>query len=330
MRWTGRAAVVVLAVIAPLVAVSCSSSSPPGASATSGPVTSESALPSPTAVPSPALAGTAPTGDLAFLGPVHQVPVNGITMGYRQFGAGPPLVLIVGQDSAMSYWGPDLLRQLADHYQVTMFDNRGVGYSSDQPDQPLTIQMMSDDTAGLIQALALDKPAVFGWSTGGEIGLALAVRHPDQVGSLAVSGATAGSPASVPSPPTDPADVGALLNTLFTPSGAAARQRYIDGIVNMPAETVSPEISQRQADSETRFAAATDVYDALPSVQAPVLVTDGAEDQLVPVANAQLIAGRIRGAKLVLVPDAAHAWMMQYLDRFVATLTAFTSGQPLP
>ena len=295
-------------------------------------------LPSPTTVPGVEVPGTGPEGDLAFLGPVRQVPVNGITIGYRQFGAGPPLVLIVGQDSAMSYWGPDLLRAVAGHYQVTMFDNRGVGTSTDRPDQPLTIALMGDDTAALIDALGLDRPAVFGWSTGGEIGLALAVRHPDQVGALALSGATAGGPESVPAPPeldallasTDPADQVKLLDTLFTPSGAAARQRYIEGLLAMPPETVSPDITRRQAEAEADFLTTREVYDGLPTLRGPVLVTDGAEDQLVPVDNARLIADRVPGATLVLVPDTAHAWMLQEIDRFVATLVAFTEGRPLP
>ena len=128
----------------------------------------------------------------------------------------------------------------------------------------------------------------------------------------------------------DPADQVKLLDTLFTPSGAAARQRYIEGLLAMPAETVSPEITRRQAESEARFVADTEVYDGLGSLAVPVLVTDGAEDQLVPVANARLIAERIPGSTLVLVSDTSHAWMLQDLDRFVATVVAFTSGQPLP
>jgi len=330
-------ALVTLAALA-LLTTACGSSGSVPSAASNGSSLAPAVIPSPTTLPTVKVAGTEPAGDLAFLGPVYQVPVNGITVGYRQFGSGPPLVLIVGQDSAMSYWGPDVLRRLAEHYQVTIFDNRGVGYSTDQPDQPLSIELMSDDTAALIEAIGLDRPAVFGWSTGGEIGLALAVRHPGEVGSLAVSGATAGGPTAVPATAevdalfnsTDPADQIKLLDLLFTPSGAAARQRYIEGLLAMPAETVSAEIIARQADSEARFVASTETYYGLGSIETPVLVTDGVEDELVPVANVHVIADRIAGAKVVLVPDTSHAWMLQDIDRFVAMLVAFTSGQPLP
>ena len=62
----------------------------------------------PTTAVSTEVPGTTPTGELAFLGPVRTVPVGDLEVGYRQFGSGPPLVMVVGQDSSMSYWGPDL------------------------------------------------------------------------------------------------------------------------------------------------------------------------------------------------------------------------------
>lgn len=297
------------------------------------------------AVLSAEVPGSTPTGELAFLGPVRTVPVDDLEIGYRQFGSGPPLVMVVGQDSSMSYWGPDLPRRLADHFTVVMFDNRGVGESTRQTDpsagevhEPLTIQRMADDTSGLITALGLDHPALFGWSTGGEIGLVLAVDHPGQLGPLVVSGATAGGPESTPAPPeldallasTDPADQVKLLDELFTPSGAAARDTYIQGLLAMPADEVSSEIQAEQADAEAAFAADPSVADALPGITSRVLVTDGADDRLVPTANATFIADRIPGAQLLLVPDTSHAWIVQQIDRFVATLVAFSSGQPLP
>ncbi len=300
---------------------------------------------SPTTALSTPVAGSTPVGELAFLGPVRTVPVGDLEVGYRQFGSGPPLVMVIGQDSSMSYWGPDLLRRLAEHFTVTMFDNRGVGESTGQTDpstgkvhQPLTIQQMADDTSGLIDALGLAHPTLFGWSTGGEIGLALAVRHPGQLGSLVVSGATAGGPESTPASPeldalvasSDPADQVKLLDELFTPSGAAARDAYVQGLLAMPADEVSAETQARQAEAEAAFAADPTIADGLPTITSRVLVTDGADDQLVPPANATFIANRIPGSQLLLVPDTSHAWMLQQIDRFVATVVAFGAGQPVP
>ena len=63
--------------------------------------------------------GTRPAGTAAFLGPVRQVRAGGITIGYRQFGSGPPLLLIAGESSSMVEWGPFLPRKLSHHFRVT-------------------------------------------------------------------------------------------------------------------------------------------------------------------------------------------------------------------
>ena len=238
----------------------------------------------------------------------------------------------------MSYWGPDLLRRLAEHFTVIILDNRGVGHSEDPLDGPLRMSQMADDTSGLIEALGLDHPTLFGWSTGGEIALTLAERHPGQLGPIVLSGATAGGPESTPAPPeldallasSDPADQVKLLDELFTPSGARGRDAYINGLLSMPADEVSAETQARQADAEAAFVASSTVADRSARSRHAVLVTDGADDRLVPTANATFIADAIPGAQLLLVPDTSHAWMLQQIDRFVAVLVAFSEGRPLP
>jgi len=331
----GRRTRQLVAVIVALVALAgaCSGSTHDDPIDNSGPAATTSATALSTEIPD-----STPTGDLAFLGPVHTVPVGPVDIAYRQFGSGPPLVMVVGQDSSMSYWGPDLLRRLADHFTVITPDNRGVGHSADPLDGPLRMSQMADDTSGLIEALDLDHPTLFGWSTGGEIALTLAVRHAGQLGPIVLSGATAGGPGSTPAPPeldallasSDPVDQVKLLDELFTPSGAAARDAYITGLLSMPADEVSAATEARQADAEAAFAADSTVADRLSSIGSPVLVTDGADDRLVPTANATFIADRIPGAQLLLVPDTSHAWMLQQIDRFVAVLVAFSEGRPVP
>src|SRR5450759_5942286 len=184
----------------------------------------------PTATIGRLVPGTRPAGTAAFLGPVRQVRAGGITIGYRQFGSGPPLLLIAGEASSMVEWGPFLPHRLSRHFRVTMFDNRGVGYSTDQPARPLTIELMADDSAHLLGALGINKAIVVGWSTGGEIALSMAVRHPGKVRALVLSGATAGGPTAIqPSPKTEASfrsrglsEAVGLLDSLFPASAHAA------------------------------------------------------------------------------------------------------------
>ncbi|MGA9761383.1 MAG: alpha/beta hydrolase [Gaiellaceae bacterium] len=269
--------------------------------------------------------GTRPAGLAAFLGPVRRVRAGGITIGYRQFGSGPPLLLIAGEASSMVEWGPFLPRRLSKHFRVTEFDNRGVGWSSDQPERPLTIELMADDSAHLLDALGIRTALVVGWSTGGEIALTLAVRHPGKLSALVLSGATAGGPTAVqPSAKTERAfrssglsAAGGLLDSLFPAPARAAAVAYAAGLLTIPPEKVSRQISKRQAQAEIRFARSSATYNGLPRIKVPVLVTNGALDGLVPPANARLIARRIPHARLVIFAGAAHMMMFQDMDRFV-------------
>ena len=49
-----------------------------------------------------------------------------------------------------------------------------------------------------------------------------------------------------------------------------------------------------------------DLRDSLPRIAASTLVIAAAEDQSTPPEQSQEIARRIRGAELVVIPDAAH------------------------
>jgi pimeloyl-ACP methyl ester carboxylesterase len=269
--------------------------------------------------------GTRPTGTAAFLGPVRRVRAGGITIGYRQFGSGPPLLLIAGESSSMVEWGPFLPRSLGRHFRVTEFDNRGVGYSSDQPARPLTIELMADDSAHLLGALGIRKALVVGWSTGGEIALTLAVRHPGKVSALVTSGGTAGGPTTVqPSAKTEASfrssglsAAGGLLDSLFPAPARAAAVAYAAGLLTIPPEQVSRQISKRQAQAEIRFARTNNTYNGLTGIRVPALITNGALDVMVPPGNARLIARRIPHARLVIFAGAAHMMMFQDMNRFV-------------
>ena len=134
----------------------------------------------------------------AFEGPVQTLAVNGIEIGYRQFGHGPDLIMVTGDTAPMSLWLPYLLHPLAQNFSVTIFDNRGVGYTTDDLSRPITVPLMARDTGELIEALGLVRPTLVGWSMGGEIGLTLAEQKPAVLGALVSTGGDAGSSHTAP------------------------------------------------------------------------------------------------------------------------------------
>ena len=132
------------------------------------------------------------------------VTVNDISMYYemrdeREGEAnsenGEPLVLIMGLAADISEWDT-YIRLFAKKYRVLAFDNRGAG-RTDKPDAPYSIEMMANDTAGLMQALRIERANVLGISLGGRIALALALRYPGLVKKLVLvfSFSHAGTPA---------------------------------------------------------------------------------------------------------------------------------------
>lgn len=108
--------------------------------------------------------------------------VNGLKMYYEVHGAGRPLVLLHG--SFMS--GTDY-PTLSQERQVIIVDMQGHGRTADI-DRPFTFEQMADDTAALLKHLGIEQTDVFGYSMGGTIGLALAIRHPALVRRLAILG----------------------------------------------------------------------------------------------------------------------------------------------
>jgi pimeloyl-ACP methyl ester carboxylesterase len=307
-----------MSIAATTAVAACSSGSTAGA-----PSTTTRSRVRPTTVP-----GSTLGGDVAFLGPIATVPVGDVTMAFRQFGEGPDLLLICGQASSMSVWPATLLNTLAEHHRVTIYDNRDLG-ATVPTSASFTLPDLADDAAGLISALGLRRPAVFGWSTGGEIGLLLAVRHPDALSGLVVTGATPGGPRSVLPPPeiidlfasANP-DTGALLDVLFSPDGGAAQAAFIADYSKVPQPVLTPIAAAAYDAAERRYW--KDPEPDLSAIRAPTLVMNGAGDYAVPPANAEYIARRIGGnARLELDPGGRHAWFIEHPDHFERALSTF-------
>ncbi|MBS1878907.1 MAG: alpha/beta hydrolase [Actinobacteria bacterium] len=286
-------------------------------------------------LPGKLVPGSRLPGAAAFEGPVRTVAANGVRLGYRQFGHGPDLVMITGDTAPMSLWMPYLLQPLARDFTVTIFDNRGVGYSSDDLSQRLSVPLMARDTAALITALGLERPTVVGWSMGGEIGLTLAERRPALLGALVTTGADAGSHHTKPPPPglirqlaNPKAGIGLFLRVLFpaNAAGGAASARFVHAIIGVPQEKVSQRTLRRQERAEEGFLRYDGVWDALGTITTPTLITNGALDRANFAVNARRLHSRISGSRLAIYPGAGHGMLFQDATRFAAEISSFAAG----
>ena len=97
--------------------------------------------------------------------PVKKVHVGDIDIAYKIFGKGDPILLVSGASSDMNAWEPSTLRNLSSNHTVIVFDNRGVGNTTTGT-KPFSIQQLANDTAGLLDALKIQKADVLGYSLG--------------------------------------------------------------------------------------------------------------------------------------------------------------------
>ncbi|MEQ8802100.1 alpha/beta fold hydrolase [Haliea sp.] len=124
--------------------------------------------------------------------------INGIKMYYEVYGEGEPMALIhgSGQDiSAMRHQ----IDYFAGKYKVVAADSRAHGKSG-LGEGELTYIQMADDWADLFRHLKLGPVKVVGWSDGGNIGLRMAVDHPELIDKLATMGANLQPDASAVQP----------------------------------------------------------------------------------------------------------------------------------
>jgi pimeloyl-ACP methyl ester carboxylesterase len=254
------------------------------------------------------------------------------TVGYREIGSGPPLVLIMGYAGTMETWEPQLVDTLARHFRVVIFDNAGIGSTRTLP-SPLTIDAMANQTSALIRALGLGRPDVLGWSMGGMIAQALAVLHPDQVRRLVLCATFPGVGTVIPAQAKiNDLTNGNGLSVLFPadqPMAAAAFSAGAQSYLN--ADVASAGVITAQGDASLSwFHGADDAGRLTSRISVPTLVADGAEDQLDSMSNSRAIASLIPGARLVIYPDAGHGFLFQEGTPFAVTVESFLSGAARP
>jgi pimeloyl-ACP methyl ester carboxylesterase len=113
--------------------------------------------------------------------------IHGHRIYYAQRGDGPPLVLLHGGGDSGEHSFVRQLRVFSEHHHIVAPDQVGQGRTPDVPG-PLSYTSMMQDTAALLQMLKLDHVDIVGFSDGGILALMLAVRHPELVRRLVISG----------------------------------------------------------------------------------------------------------------------------------------------
>jgi len=227
--------------------------------------------------------------------------INDIDVYYEIHGEGRPLVLIAGLASGVSLFAMSIPIFSKDR-QVVAFDNRGAGRSG-KPDIPYTIEMMADDTVGLMRALGVKQADVLGVSMGGRIAMELAIRYPELVRGLILVSTSARVTKESRS------SFGlrfGKLTKIITGSGAigGSPQPYHAFV--------------HQLEATAKF----DCTSQLGGITAPTLIMRGDKDTLAPKNLVEEVHSGIKGSKLVEF-KGGHTFFLWRNKKFTEAVSEF-------
>jgi pimeloyl-ACP methyl ester carboxylesterase len=174
---------------------------------------------------------------------------------------------------------------------------------------------MASDAAAVLDAAGIESAHVFGVSMGGMIAQELALQYPARVRSLILGCTAAGGPTAVRAE--QEAIQMLMRREKMSPEQAAEASVPFIYDPATPRERIDEDIAVRRPwfPSPAGYAAQLqgilgwEAYSRLGQIAAPTLVIHGESDRLVPPGNAKLIAERIPGAKLVIIPHASHLFL---------------------
>ena len=282
---------------------------------------------------------------------VRYADVGTVRLAYERFGtAGDPAVLLVmGQGTQMLAWPDGLCRALAERgLYVVRFDNRDTGLSTHLRRGPLalspyTLDDLTSDTLGLMDALEMRSAHLVGISMGAMIAQLLAIRHPARVLSLTCIASSTGSRrAGVPRASllrriplrrnvSDRDGAGEIFARVLQAIGSPAYPIDVEQLRTLGSRCYDRGYDRRGS-LRHLFAVlrAADRTPALRQLRVPALVVHGAADPLVSVSGGRALAAAIPGARFVTVPGMGHDLPPQLWPLLVDEIHAVVVRGSLP
>jgi pimeloyl-ACP methyl ester carboxylesterase len=259
---------------------------------------------------------------------VPSVTCNGIQIHYQERGSGEPLLLIMGLGAPGSLW-EDHVAAYEQHFRCILIDNRGAG-DSDKPAGPYTTKMMAADTAGLVDALGIERARVAGISMGSAIAQELALSHPEVVRSLLLVSSwsrcdrytvavfehfkTMRALAS-------PAEFTQLLQLWIAAPEYYAE--HLDDLLQGQREAADGYMPLHAFQAQCDACSTHDTFNRLDRIAVPALLTVGDADIFTPLRLSVEMHERMPRSELLVFPSRGHIHHWEDLAEFNASTTEF-------
>jgi pimeloyl-ACP methyl ester carboxylesterase len=247
--------------------------------------------------------------------------INGTKLFYEVRGHGHPLVLIHGGLMDRRMWDGQF-ELFAKKYRVIRYDIRGY----EKSDKAVGKYSHIDDLLGLLDFLGIGKACLLGLSLGGQIALDFALEHPDRVDALILAGgAVTGFPYKYP------ADFMAKYKAIFQAAKAGNLDKGVEKTLELPffipAKPGSALVNRMRLMLRENFLAWTTsegqavwpeppAYQRIQKISVPTLILLGDKDSPSILDCGADLAARIKGARKVIVRDAAHHVNMEQPAEF--------------
>lgn len=250
-----------------------------------------------------------------------QATINGIALAYRDTGSGLPIVFLHAFPLNRTMWAQQEAA-LSPHYRIVTIDLRGHG-ESDAPLWHYSLDQAAEDVRALLDHLSIRQAVFVGLSMGGYILFAFFRKYAERVKGLVLADTRAQADT-----PEGKEGRFQMAQTSYKKGPAAVADIMIPKLLSPATIRTKPEIVQRVrmmiegnqvsgiAGALMAMAERPDSIPLLKQIRCPTHIIVGELDQATPPADAALMADQIPGARLAVIPGAAHLANLEQPELF--------------
>ena len=255
--------------------------------------------------------------------------VNGIETHYEIHGSegAPWLTFSHSLACSLRMWDGQVA-EFKDRFRILVYDTRGHG-ASEAPKGPYTLDMLAEDLRQLLDHLKIEKTSYVGLSMGGMIGQTLVLKEPGRFDRVVLADT---GHAQTPETLKQWED---RIKTAETKGMQPLVQGTLERWFTEPFRKTKPEVVKKIADliQSTPVPGYVGCCHAisklnttarLKEIRRPVLAIAGEQDAAAP--GTRTIGENVPGAKLVMIPQAAHIANIEQAGAFNRALRDFLSS----
>jgi 3-oxoadipate enol-lactonase len=255
--------------------------------------------------------------------------INDISMAYDDCGEGIPVLFIHGYPLNRTMWQPQV-DGLSDIARIIAPDLRGHGESQAIAGE-YSMELLADDCAALLNAIPITQKVILcGLSMGGYVAFAFLRKYAARLAGLILTATRAAPDSEAGKANRDKAIaqvqnegsaniIEGMLPKLFSPRSISGNPALVEKIQRiMQSVSLEGYIGDLQGMKNR-----PDSTPLLTRINIPTLLVFGAEDQIIPLEEAQSMHSMIPGSRLEIVANAGHLPNLEQPQIFNSILRTF-------